>query len=36
METAALAHSNMASTRNCSEPDAFSPDQLDTDQWVES
>lgn len=36
MEIAALIHFNMASTKNCSEPDAFSPDKLDTDQWVES
>ena len=32
MEIAALIHFNMASTRNCSEPAAFSPDRLDTDQ----
>lgn len=25
-----------ASTRNCSDPDAFAPTKLDTDQWVES
>jgi len=26
----------MASTHNCSDPDAFSPDKLDIDQWIES
>jgi alpha-L-fucosidase len=37
MEIAALIHFNMASTRNCSaDPAAFSPNQLDTDQWVRS
>ena len=26
----------MATTRNCSDPDAFAPARLDTDQWVAS
>jgi alpha-L-fucosidase len=36
MEIAALIHFNMATTQHCSEPAAFSPDQLDTDNWVAS
>ena len=36
MEIAALIHFNMATTRHCSEPAAFSPNQLDTDGWVTS
>lgn len=36
MEIAALIHFNMATTHNCSDPTAFSPNKLDTDQWVRS
>ena len=36
MEIAALIHFNMASTGNCSEPSAFHPEKLDTDNWVQS
>ena len=33
---AALVHFNMASTHNCSDPDAFAPEKLDIKQWVDS
>eukprot|EP01052_Picozoa_sp_SAG31_P022992 SAG31_NODE_1861_length_7044_cov_169.866379_1_plen_569_part_00 len=36
MEMAALVHFNMASTHNCSDPQQFSPEKLNVDQWVQS